>query len=204
MTRTTKPGEKSIKKQGNKPGPPCTMTDEMVFDAQELVGKFGAINNNLATYFGKGNSTIDYWIRHYPKFERAVKKGRIIYGLQVARALNQRAVGYEYKSEKIIQGRTVHYKEDGKIDYSETTIIRVPIVKHVIPDTIAAIKILTILHRDIWTENTDVRHLHSGSIDHQHTHRKIEDIPITELNEKQRELIFSLNFKQLMINGNRN
>ncbi len=73
----------------------------MVKDAQELVGKLGARNVDLADYFEVDPSTIDYWIKNKPEFKRAVRKGRIEAALKVSKALYQTAVGFHVPEEKI-------------------------------------------------------------------------------------------------------
>src|SRR5258708_31358833 len=62
----------------------------------------GAINDELAEFFGVSPRTIDNWIAVHSEFETAVKDGRIIADARVARGLYTRAVGYVRKVEREI------------------------------------------------------------------------------------------------------
>ena len=62
----------------------------------------GAINDELAEFFGVSPRTIDNWIAVHPEFEAAVKDGRVIADARVARGLYTRAVGYDRKVEREI------------------------------------------------------------------------------------------------------
>ena len=77
----------------------------------------GAINDELADFFGVSPSTIDNWIAQHADFGNAVRSGRVVADAKVARGLYVRAVGYDRKVERevILDGElkpitsTVHY-----------------------------------------------------------------------------------------------
>jgi hypothetical protein len=87
--------------------------------------KLGATDADLATAFKVTTPTIWAWRNKYPEFFSALKESKGAFDETVERSLAQKAVGYSYDSEEI---KVV----DGKI-------VRVPVRKHVPPDTTACI-----------------------------------------------------------------
>jgi hypothetical protein len=79
--------------------------------------RLGAINDELAGFFGVCPRTIDNWMAVHPDFKAAVQSGRVIADAKVARGLYTRAVGYERKvGREIVVGderkrltTTMHY-----------------------------------------------------------------------------------------------
>jgi hypothetical protein len=179
LTRTKKP-VKRIRAEGG--GSKTTYQPWMADDARDIVGKLGGGNAELALYFGISPKTIDYWLRVYKDFERAVKKGRLEKTLKVSKKLYQLAVGYKCKD-------TQFFLHQGNIITKEY-------IKHYPPNFQAANKILTILARETWAENVNVNVNHMGTINY----RKIDEIPVEELTQAQRELLFDINMKQLATN----
>lgn len=153
----------------------------MIKEAQELVGKLGARNVDLAEFFGVCEATIDNWIQRKREFNIAVRKGRLEAQLKVSQALYHKAIGYSHPDVHIS-----NYK--GEITVTDIT-------KHYPPDAYAAHKYLTIMFRDVWADvsNMNVNHQHSGEI----THRKIEELSMEDLPEEVKNFIFDLNIKQL-------
>lgn len=178
LTRTLKPKER-IRSEGA--GRKSTYQPWMAEDARDIVGNLGGGNEDLATYFGVSPKTIDYWLRHNKDFERAVKKGRLQKCLKVSKKLYQLAVGYKGKDTQFFI-----YKGE---------IISKTYIKHYPPNFSAANKILTILARETWAENVNVNVRHSGTIGY----KKIDEIPVQELTQQQRELLFDINMKQLAV-----
>jgi hypothetical protein len=97
-------------------GRPSSFHPDMCEEAHNYC-LLGAINDELAEFFGVSSSTIDRWIVQHPDFGDAVKSGRVAADARVARGLYARAVGYERKVERevIVGGElkpltsTVHY-----------------------------------------------------------------------------------------------
>jgi hypothetical protein len=54
----------------------------------------GATNEDLAGFFDVTRRTIDNWIAAHPEFADAVRSGRTIADMRVARCLYERAVGW--------------------------------------------------------------------------------------------------------------
>ncbi len=77
----------------------------------------GATNDELAEFLGVSPRTIDRWIAEHADFGDAVRSGRIVADARVARALYDRAVGYDRTVERsvIVAGaptpvtHTTHY-----------------------------------------------------------------------------------------------
>jgi len=153
--------------------------------AQELVGKLGARNQDLAEFFEVDVTTIEYWCKNFESFALAVKKGRLEAGLKVSQALFQRAVGYSHKDTQMF------------FDQKRGRIVEKEYIKHYPPDVAACKNYLSIMFRETWAENSsiNINHNHSGTINH----RKIEEIPLHELSQEQQALLFELNMKQLTV-----
>lgn len=153
----------------------------MIQDAQELIGKLGARNIDLAEYFEVDPSTIDYWIKNKPEFCRAVKRGRLEAALKVSQALYQRAIGCSHPDVHIS-----NYK-------GEITVTN--IVKHYPPDAYAAHKYLSIIFREVWADvnRLNIDHNYSGDINI----HKIEELSMEDLSDEVKNFLFSLNMKQL-------
>lgn len=167
----------------------------MIEDAEELTGKLGARNIDLAVYFEVCDATIDYWIKNKPEFARAVKRGRIEAALKASQALFQKAIGYSHPDIKWFMDHVKTYDVNGNLIEEHREPISVPIVKHYPPDTTAAIKYLSIIFRDVWAETAriDHTHTHGGSIDI----RKVEELSMDDLSDEVKALLFSVNMKQL-------
>lgn len=179
----------------NRPGPKGSYSTDLLPQVIELVGKFGARNQDLADYFGVALKTVEHWIRHRPEFAETLRKARILKGLTVAQSLYNTAVGYSYY-ETVVGTRTLkEYNEQGKPLRTVTEPVEMQIEKQVLPSAWAGHKILSILHRDIWaeTKNVNVDHHHSGEI----THRRIDELSMNELPQEVKEFIFDLNLLQL-------
>lgn len=172
-----------------------TFSKEQLEDAENLVGMYGARNKELALYFDVAENTIDYWLKNYPDFERAVKRGRVHIGLKVAKALVAKAIGYSHPDVHILTNIVKTYDDEGKVIESHTEPLLVPIMKHYPPDAYAANKYLAIMFREMWSESAElnINHKHSGEI----THRAIQDIDMKELSTEEQDFIFNLNRKQL-------
>lgn len=169
-------------KFNGKSGPKCKCTIGIIKEAQELVGLLGLTHKHLAEYFKISEKTIENWVRNKPAFEKALRIGRIHYGLKVAKATNMLATGFTIPDEKIFCNGEGH-------------VTRVPYMKYYPPNAMAAIKWLAIMFRDIWAE-TSTNNLninHSGTINH----KTVEEIPINELTKEQQEFLFQINMKQL-------
>lgn len=183
-------------KRRRKPGPVCPAEDPWVIhQAEELAGKLGARNKDLAQYFQVDITTVEGWIKTRPAFGDAVRRGRTHASLTVAQSLYQKATGCTVTEEQVFNKTVKTYYENGKLRAQHTEPVIVQVKKELPPDAYAANKFLSIIMREIWADNTkvDVNHKYSGEI----THRKIEELSLDELSEPVKNLLFELNMKQL-------
>jgi hypothetical protein len=171
---------KKVNKTQHKNSPKGLLTPEIIKETMELIGMLGLKNDDLATYFNVGTSTIENWAKKDPEFARAQRIGRMHYGLKVAKALNMRATGFSHEDTKIMNVNG----EVQKIKY----------MKYYPPDSWAAQKYLSIMFRDIRADSVAIDVNHSGTINH----RNIEEIPIEELSQEEQQLLLSVNMKQLL------
>ncbi len=112
----------------------------------------GASDTQIARAFDVNPTTIDYWKKHKPDFLQQMNKGKMEADAKVAYSFYKRATGYSYQTEQIVPNRVKEYDENGNIIKEHTEIIRVPITKHVIPDTSAASKWLANRQRANWSD----------------------------------------------------
>jgi hypothetical protein len=95
----------------NGPGRPTLYKAEYAEQAHDFC-LLGATNDELAGYFGVAPRTIDDWLRVHPEFAQAVHNGRDVADAQIARRLQQRAMGYDYATKKIVVCRGEIVKVD--------------------------------------------------------------------------------------------
>lgn len=116
-------------------GRPSKFRPEYVERVRRLC-ESGAVDREIAQAFGVAESTLYEWKHRYPDFSEAMKPGKELADDRVERALFNRAVGYSFDSEKIMQ--------------FEGDPVRVPCVEHVPPDVTAARIWLENRRRDKW------------------------------------------------------
>jgi hypothetical protein len=121
----------------NGPGRPTLYRPEYVEQAHDYC-LLGATNDELAGYFGVAPRSVDCWLQAHPEFARAVRNGRDVADAQIARRLQQRAMGYDYVTKKIVVCRG----ESVKVDHTV----------HIPPDVQAGIFWLRNRRRKQWRE----------------------------------------------------
>jgi transposase-like protein len=110
--------------------------------------KRGATDFDLAQEFGVSTVTVWRWQVQHPEFGEALRVGKDMFDDRVERALAQRAVGYSFHTQKIMQ----HQGEPVIVDY----------VEHLPPDVGAAKLWLLNRRPDRWKERQEVEN--SGEI----------------------------------------
>jgi hypothetical protein len=90
----------------------------------EQAAKLGATDFEIAEFFNVDTKTLRSWKHRQPGFADSLQLGKDEADARVERALFQRAVGYSFDSEKIMQ--------------HEGEVIRAEIVEHLPPDVKAA------------------------------------------------------------------
>lgn len=130
-------------------GRPSKYKPEYAHIAKKLC-ELGATDAELADAFDVEVSTIWYWQVRHPEFSSAIKAGKAPADERVERSLFQRAVGYTFDSEEIkvvsLGGR------------SGSEIERVPVKKHVPPDTTAQIFWLKNRRKALWRDVHKLEH----------------------------------------------
>lgn len=110
----------------------------------ENYAKLGAIDTDLANFFGVTESTIYLWKKEYPEFSEALKRGKATVDAQVKKSLFQRATGYAHPEERT-------FVIDGIVETHEVT-------KHHPPDTTACIFWLKNRDPENWRDKVDLEH----------------------------------------------
>lgn len=118
---TAKKTEVEKKKRGRK-----TDFKEDYIDQALKLSLLGAIDREMADFFGVSEQTFNSWKKKYPEFLESIKKGKSIADANVAARLYNRAIGYSCTATKFA---TSDGKITDSVDYTE----------HYPPDTTAAI-----------------------------------------------------------------
>lgn len=112
--------------------------DELAFNYSLL----GAIDKDLARFFGVTEQTINNWKNDHPTFFESMSKGKEQADAMVAKSLFKRATGYSHPETKIAT-------RDGQI--TDT----LDVEKHYAPDTAAISFWLRNRQPDLWREKTE-------------------------------------------------
>lgn len=181
-----KKGIKRIKSEGkSKPGPKLCFTSSMLKKVT-MLAKLGATDKMLAEFFDKDVSTIERWVQVYPKFREARKKGGMVADMKVVASFFQRAVGYDYTEQQIVQCKGVP--------------VAIDVRKHVIPDVKACQIWMVNRQKEFWANNTTKNIQVQGNINH--NHHDVKDIPdINSLSKQARKIVFEISQKQLALSG---
>ena len=131
----------------NKGGRPTDYKDEYSDQAYKLCF-LGAIDVELADFFGVCEKTINTWKHEHPEFLQSLKDGKEIANANVAKSLYQRALGYEH--------------EDTHVSNYQGEITLTNLTKHYPPDTTAGIFWLKNRKADKWKDKHEIEH--SGNI----------------------------------------
>lgn len=158
----------------------------------EWMSKLGATQRELAEFFDVELSTLEGWVKRYPEFKAAVKAGGIVADMKVVQSLFKRAIGYEFIEEEFsaleVNGQPVPMEKMRRIKR---------IKKKMPPDVKAQTLWLKVRRKDLWTTSNEMIHKHSGHVNH--LHQKIQDIPVEELSDHAKGLLFEIGQKQLSV-----
>lgn len=127
MTEPTAPADQDQAETKTKHpgGRPTKYRPEFVEQARKLAA-LGAIDREVADFFGVDDATVYRWKHSHPEFCDALKVGKGAADARVEQSLYRRALGYEHEAVKIA------VNADGKVT-------EVPYVERYPPDTTAAI-----------------------------------------------------------------
>lgn len=158
----------------------------------EWMSKLGATQKELAEFFGVDLSTLEGWVRKYPEFKAAVKAGGVVADMKVVQSLFKRAIGFEYIEEEFsaieVNGQPVPMEKMRRVKR---------IKKRLPPDVKAQVHWLKVRRKDLWNTSSEMIHKHSGNVNH--LHQKIQDIPVEELSDHAKTLLFEIGQKQLSV-----
>ncbi len=129
-------------------GRPTAFKPEFIEQARKLA-ELGAIDREVAEFFGVDGATLYRWKHSHPDFCDALKVGKESADNRVEQSLYRRALGYSHEAVKI------HVAGDGKVT-------EVPFTEHYPPDTTAAIFWLKNRKKEQWRDIKAVEH--SGAI----------------------------------------
>lgn len=127
---------------------PSKFKPEYVAQAKKLASVLGAIDVEVAQFFGVSERTIANWKLEHPAFAKALAVGKAAANKRVERSLYQRAIGYSHEAEEI-------FCKDGVITRAKT-------VKHYPPDTAACIFYLCNRDKENWKQKNQVEHTGPG------------------------------------------
>lgn len=130
-------------------GRPTKYQTEFVEQVYKLC-LLGAVDLELASFFGVCEKTLNTWKENYPEFLQAMTDGKIKADAEVAYKLHGRAVGAEWEEEQAIKVKTGQYTEK----------IEIITVKKAAPaDTSAAIMWLTNRQKALWRNTQSLQQL---------------------------------------------
>lgn len=129
-----------------KEGRPTTYKPEYVEQARKLCSVFGAIDADLAEFFGVSDRTIRRWKNDYPEFHAALDVGKEVADKRVEQALYHRAIGYSHEAVRmhVVEGE----------------VVQTPYIEQLPPDTPAAK--LWLMNRCGWTDKVNLEHTGKG------------------------------------------
>ncbi len=136
---------KSKNPEKSRAGRPSKWNPAFVKQVEKLA-LLGATSEEIAEFFEVHIDTIYEWMKLYPKFSEAIKRGKTMADTNVADRLYQKAMGFEHDSEEIKTVSTGNGKSQ---------IVRVPVRKIYPPDTVAAIFWLKNRQRGKWQDRIE-------------------------------------------------
>lgn len=102
------------KDNGKHPGgaPSLYDPDRMPHDAYVMCSRLGAENKDIAAMFDVSEKAIEKWLRNYPVFRLAVRKGRDEWDSgNIEISLKRRAMGYEYtETKQTVKGSEISHR----------------------------------------------------------------------------------------------
>lgn len=141
---------------------PSKFKPEFVEQAKKLCA-LGAIDAELANFFGVAVSTVALWKVQHKEFSDALKVGKVQADRRVESALYRRAIGYEH--------------DEVDLRVVGTKLVKTPIRKAYPPDTTACIFWLKNRKPNDWRDKHE--HEHGGKdgkpIEHKHEHDLTDD-----------------------------
>ena len=147
--RPTKYQPEFVEQASRPVGRPTKYQPEFVEQVYKLC-LLGAVDLELASFFGICEKTLNIWKEIYPDFLQAMTDGKIKADAEVAYKLHGRAIGSEWEEEQAIKVKVGAHEEK----------VEIVTVKRVAPpDTSAAIMWLTNRQRGLWRNTQSLQQL---------------------------------------------
>ena len=150
-------------------GRPETYKPEYVAQAAELCRMYGAIDTELAVFFGVGDFTIYRWKAKYPEFREATQLAKAAADARVTLSLYKRALGYDRDAVKIFMPAGAKKP------------VYAPYREHIPADTASMIFWLKNRQREHWKDRQDLNVRHELG---QMSDQEIEDALVERLVER--------------------
>lgn len=182
MTRTRPPSK-------NKTGPKRSFTYNQLHQVY-MLALLGATNKHLSEFFKVDLSAVEYWLRNYPEFAEAKERGGMEADIKVAASLYKRALGFEYTEEE-------YERVVNKVTGEAKMILKKSTSKYYPPSEKAINTWLRNRQPELWSDaGFKIDQYIHGNVNHRHT-VEAKELPLDELSEEERDLLFEIGMKQL-------
>jgi hypothetical protein len=139
--------QKKLKKRDyGKTAPGNGIYDPSFCEQAKKLCLLGAIDADIAYFFGVTEMAINNWKKEHPEFLQALREGKEIADAEIGEALFQRAKGYSHPEDQIFQ-------------FQGSPLV-VPTIKHYPPDSTALIFWLKNRRPDKWRDKAEVDNTH--------------------------------------------
>ena len=147
----------------------------------------GLTNKQMAEQLGVALSTFESWMRNKEGFKERINEGKLFADSNVANALYNNAVGGYYKDTYFMTNKvTIYDPETGHPVKSYNKLEQIPVIKHKLPDTKAAIKWLQVRQPELWNGEQNI------NINAQINTHVTQNIDLTDLDSSQLALLEQL------------
>lgn len=155
----------------------ATKYEEWMRDAACNYYALGATMEQIASYLNVERKTFYNWLDVMPDWKEEILEAKEKADLEVVNSTRANAIGF--------------YKEETVVFIYRGQIIEKKVKKYYPPNPVSQKFWLINRQRANWSDTSEVKH--SGVLGL----RKVEDIPMSELSEKEQDVIFSVGLKQL-------
>jgi hypothetical protein len=137
----------------------------------------GATMEQIASYLNVERKTFYNWLDIMPEWKEAILEAREKADLEVVNSTRANAIGF--------------YKEETQVFIYRGQIIEKKVKKYYPPNPVSQKFWLINRQRGTWSDTSEVKHTGILGL------RKVEDIPLDELNQNEQDILFSVGLKQL-------
>lgn len=179
--------KRAIPKKVSTHGPVRFFTEDQL-RAVEMLAMMGADNQQIAVYFDVHVKTIQYWMKNYPQFAEARKRGGMACSMEAANSLFRTCMGFHEYEERVFRVGTELITKRVKVYYP--------------PNVRALMFWLSNKEREQWTTGSNSKVKYEGTVKHEHT--KVDDIPVEKLSEEAKKMLFEISEQMLFEGGREN